>query len=83
MHHTSSISIYIPRLFIPKGSYICDIILLYVMKKRSVYTESKLERMTMYVTEECLLEMLENVYFDLRINIIQVMYYILFHVTTY
>ncbi len=53
------------------------------MKKRSVYTESKLERMTMYVTVVCLLEMLENVYFDLRINIIQVMYYILFHVTTY
>ncbi|XP_016321015.1 purinergic receptor P2X, ligand-gated ion channel, 8 [Sinocyclocheilus anshuiensis] len=40
------------------GSYICDIMLLYVMKKRSVYTESKLERMTTYVTEACLLEML-------------------------
>ncbi|XP_059371140.1 purinergic receptor P2X, ligand-gated ion channel, 8 isoform X2 [Carassius carassius] len=29
------------------GSYICDIMLLYAMKKRSVYTESKLDRVTM------------------------------------
>ncbi|KAF4103991.1 hypothetical protein G5714_014978 [Onychostoma macrolepis] len=29
------------------GSYICDIVLLFVMKKRSVHTESMLERMTM------------------------------------
>uniref|UniRef100_A0A8C1A637 P2X purinoceptor n=1 Tax=Cyprinus carpio carpio TaxID=630221 RepID=A0A8C1A637_CYPCA len=28
------------------GSYICDIMLLYAMKKRTVYTESKLDRMT-------------------------------------
>ncbi|KAI2656185.1 P2X purinoceptor 5 [Labeo rohita] len=40
------------------ASYVCDIMLLYMMKKRSTHTELKLERMTTYVTEACLLEML-------------------------
>lgn len=37
------------RLFVLQGAYLCDIILLYTMKKGTLYRVSKYETMTKYV----------------------------------
>lgn len=49
-----------------QGSFLCDIILLCMMKKRTFYRDSKFERTTKYVIEACLLEIpVLCSYFDL------------------
>lgn len=39
-----------------QGSFLCDIILLCMVKKSAFYRDSKFEKITQYVTEACLLE---------------------------